>query len=162
MRDYKKIARVAISAVAVVAWCCFMFSMSANDGDTSQGLSDKVCVFFGAWLFPDLNTTQAVELMSHAVRKTAHFTEYAVLGMLALNLLHQLGLKLDRLPLAGIAWACCVVFAASDEIHQSFVPDRSPQITDVCIDAAGALLGVLAFAGVLALIARRRRRQGNG
>lgn len=44
-------------------------------------------------------------------------------------------------PLAA-AWAFCVAFACSDEFHQVFVDGRSAQIFDVCVDAAGALLGL--------------------
>lgn len=45
-------------------------------------------------------------------------------------------------PLAT-AWAFCVAFACTDEFHQVFVDGRSAQVFDVCVDAAGALLGVV-------------------
>ena len=37
-----------------------------------------------------------------------------------------------------IAWALAVMYSATDEFHQSFVPGRHPAVTDVMIDAAGA------------------------
>ena len=36
-----------------------------------------------------------------------------------------------------------IIYACSDEIHQSFVPERSPMITDVMIDTMGVMLGIL-------------------
>lgn len=36
-----------------------------------------------------------------------------------------------------------IIYASSDEIHQSFVPGRSPMITDIVIDTMGVILGIL-------------------
>ena len=36
-----------------------------------------------------------------------------------------------------------ILYAMSDEIHQSFSPGRSPKITDVCIDTLGIIVGAL-------------------
>lgn len=70
-------------------------------------------------------------------KKGAHFTVYAVLAVLLLR----------ALPpgrwVWSVAWALAVLYAASDEWHQSFVPGRHPQPTDVLIDAAGATAGLL-------------------
>ena len=43
----------------------------------------------------------------------------------------------------------CVLYAASDELHQYFVPDRAALVGDVVIDALGILPGV---AGVCLLV----------
>ena len=52
----------------------------------------------------------------------------------------------------GIAFAFAVLFALSDEWHQTFVPGRDGCVRDVGIDVVGAALA----AGTL--LARRRRR----
>jgi VanZ family protein len=36
-----------------------------------------------------------------------------------------------------------VLYAATDELHQSLVPSRYARVTDVAIDAAGAAIGVV-------------------
>jgi VanZ family protein len=41
-----------------------------------------------------------------------------------------------------IAFFLTVLYAATDEWHQSFTPERSPAIKDVCIDAAGGFIGL--------------------
>jgi VanZ family protein len=40
-----------------------------------------------------------------------------------------------------------VVFAVSDEFHQSFVKSRTPTVRDVLLDGAGALFGLLIGVG---------------
>jgi VanZ family protein len=72
-------------------------------------------------------------------KKGAHFTVYALLAVLFLRALPP-GRRVW-----AVAWALAVLYAASDEWHQSFVPGRHPQPTDVLIDAAGATAGLLLF-----------------
>jgi len=68
----------------------------------------------------------------------AHFTEYFILTALwAWALLPHLGLR--ALP---VAWLIAVVYAISDEWHQSFVPDRDSDPVDVLVDACGAAAAV--------------------
>lgn len=46
---------------------------------------------------------------------------------------------------AGVAWLLAVIYAVTDEVHQSFVPGRQPAVADVLVfDALGAALGLLA------------------
>jgi len=71
----------------------------------------------------------------YALRKVAHVTEYAILCVL---LLRAVGRELPALALG-------VAYAASDELHQHFVRGRHPSPIDVAIDAAGVLLGILAW-----------------
>ena len=50
------------------------------------------------------------------------------------------------------AWSMAVCYAATDEFHQWFVPGRSCEVRDVCVDGTGALIGCLAAAGIWKLI----------
>ena len=75
------------------------------------------------------------------LRKIAHFTEFALLGAVLLRLLRT---REARLPVAWLLSLACGIFAAClDELLQHFSPGRSPQLGDVCIDAAGVLTGTL-------------------
>jgi hypothetical protein len=69
------------------------------------------------------------------LRKLAHVGEYAVLGALLLR-------ALDR-PLPAVVLG--VAYAASDELHQHFVPGRRGSPVDVLIDTVGVAIGVLAW-----------------
>lgn len=65
--------------------------------------------------------------------KVAHFGAYAVLGALLAFAAHR-----SRAPLA-VAVVLGLLYGASDEVHQMFVPGRSPDVLDWAADAAGVL-----------------------
>jgi VanZ family protein len=67
------------------------------------------------------------------LRKAAHVGEFAVLGAL---LYRAFGREVPALA-AGVA------YAATDELHQSFVSGRHGSVVDVAIDAAGVAGGML-------------------
>jgi VanZ family protein len=73
-------------------------------------------------------------------RKIAHFCEYALLCFLWWR---PLTTRAGPKKAAVLALAICFVYAISDEYHQSFVPGRSPEASDVGIDTAGAALATL-------------------
>jgi VanZ family protein len=80
---------------------------------------------------PDLGT--GLGGWDTALRKVAHAGEYAVLGALLVRATGR----------AGLAVGIGVVYAVSDEIHQTFVAGRAGTPVDVAIDTAGVLVGVL-------------------
>ena len=43
----------------------------------------------------------------------------------------------------AVAWAVTVIYGATDEWHQSFVPGRTPDINDLLADAVGAFAAVM-------------------
>jgi len=69
------------------------------------------------------------------LRKCAHVTEYAILAFL---LARAVGRPMPAFLLG-------LVYAASDEFHQSFVSGRHASPIDVAIDSVGLLIGVLAW-----------------
>ena len=90
------------------------------------------------------------------LRKMAHMSEFALLGVLWETALVT-GTK-GRKSWHCVQSACtlCLLTAMVDETIQVFVPGRGSQVTDVWIDFAGACLGV-AIAAVLGWFLRRRR-----
>ena len=83
-----------------------------------------------------------IEDFNHIVRKNAHFIAYLVLGVLVINALKMSGIR--ELELLDWLWIC-MLYAASDEIHQLFVPGRSGEIRDVMIDSSGAAVGIVGY-----------------
>ena len=67
------------------------------------------------------------------LRKGAHVTEYAILGALLA--------RATRSPALAVLLA--VLYAVTDEVHQTFVEDRVGAPVDVALDTIGALIGVL-------------------
>jgi len=97
------------------------------------------------WLFPGM-AEDRLERIHQTVRKAAHLVEYAVLGILAWR-----AARFD--PAFGsfsprrkfwFALLFCMLYASTDEFHQSFVPARHPKVDDVLLDTCGSGLGLLA------------------
>lgn len=142
----------AVCLVAALAWMTLIFMMSARDATLSTQDSHRIGWLIGRWLiwgfqeWPAPRQYRFVENIDFFVRKTAHATEYAVLAALWTGVTAQ-GAKHRRcgwLP----AWGIAVVYAATDEIHQYFVPGRACRLMDVGIDSAGALAGCLLVWGI--------------
>ena len=74
------------------------------------------------------------------VRKLAHFTEYAVLGVL----MFVLFLRPDGGGRYFLPMGLCLASAAIDEGLQVFAVDRGPALRDVILDFSGACTGILA------------------
>ena len=91
-----------------------------------------------------LNRLLIAKMIDFPVRKCAHATEYAVLGVLILRTAYSFSEDSGKRSML-ICWCAGTAYAASDELHQLFVPGRSCQFRDVCIDSAGVLAGVLVF-----------------
>jgi VanZ family protein len=128
----------------VIVWMALIFSASA-DGLSLQR-SSRIIAPILRWLFPHL-ADDTVNLIVFIVRKCAHLTEYAVLALLAWRALRK-PLRDDPRPWrwreALIALGCVAAYAATDEIHQVFVPSRQGSPWDVLLDSTGAALGLLA------------------
>jgi VanZ family protein len=115
----------------LLGWMTLIFALSHQNKRHSSETSQWVLRFFTG-----LGLSEEIILrwqLSFYVRKLAHFSEYAVLYLLAR-------------PLIGSGWRSwlfCLAYAASDELHQAFVPGRGASPWDVLLDSAGALAGAL-------------------
>lgn len=74
------------------------------------------------------------------IRKLSHFSIYLLLAFFTTRLSK---LYVKRYFLIGIISS--IIYAASDEFHQSFTADRTPLVQDVVIDSIGALFGACLF-----------------
>lgn len=75
------------------------------------------------------------------VKKSGHMTGY---GLLASALWYAQNFDQKK---GWLAWVLAVVYALSDEFHQSFTPGRTPSLVDVFIfDGGGAAIGLSALA----------------
>ena len=99
---------------------------------------------FLLWLFPDLGESRLAAI-HFLIRKSGHFTEYAILALLARRTfvtssranIQRRWFELGLLLVTG--------YALLDEFHQSFVPSRTASIYDSAIDVAGGLTVLLIF-----------------
>jgi len=144
----------------VIVWMIIIFMFSARNADVSSQDSSRVGILAGRIFFRDFNDWDLQEQIAfaqkidHPVRKTAHATEYAILGMLLFGAVCQTGEQKRRTVV--LSWGIGTLYAATDEIHQIFVPGRSGQITDVMIDSSGVAVGVLFLLLLSGLVQRIR------
>ena len=98
------------------------------------------------------------QLPGHFWDKLVHFLVYAWLG--ALFLLPLADAQIERVTArAGVmAVGLATLYGAFDEIHQSFTPDRTPDLHDLLADSLGASLGVVLVLGLVTIWRRLRRR----
>lgn len=90
----------------------------------------------------------------YIVRKSAHFTEYLILGvLLALEFVNIVKGWFRRFV---EPWMLALFTAFIDETIQLFVEGRSGQVTDIWVDVAGAALGILI---TLAITGNRRGKR---
>lgn len=85
-------------------------------------------------------------LIDFVVKKGGHMAGYALLSMACLHGLT--GKNHPNRTRAAAAVAMAVLYAITDEFHQTFTPGRNASITDVGIDAVGATLGVLVWVAI--------------
>ena len=153
-----KIQRLLMTGVTIF-WMLLIFGMSGADGETSSGMSGAVCEWIADTVmedFEDYSPARQQEIISSMqfyVRKAAHMTEYAILAVLLPVTLAMYGVSERTLVWAGPL--LCVLYACTDEFHQTFVPARRGSPADVLIDSAGMRAGSL-----VGLAARRIRKRG--
>lgn len=115
--------RVLLYYVPIIVWCTFIFLLSSQSKIPG---SDTFALDF---LF----------------KKSAHMFVYGILYWLlfrAVNVERQE--KVFLLPLA-----MCLLYAATDEVHQGFTPGRNPTLRDVGYDFLGMVTALLRLRGLV-------------
>jgi VanZ family protein len=127
-----------------VAWMAviFMFSTIYFGEDTTYSFLDKLAILLRGGI-----SSHILWKIDFVLRKSAHVTEFMLLSYLWAGALAR-GENYPAGRAAAAALVISVVYAATDEYHQTFVPGRSGNVGDVLIDASGASLGaIIAWAG---------------
>lgn len=125
-----------------VAWMAAIFLVSGDENSADH--SSRIIGPVVRWVLPHLPQEQVDEVV-FVVRKGAHVTEYAILAGLfwfALRGPRTRGPRPWSWKHAGIAFLLVVLYAASDEWHQTMVPNRYGVPTDVMIDTFGGMGGL--------------------
>jgi len=142
IRKYK-----VIPWIPAVVWMILIFFLSAqpavNSNDLSKGVTKIIVEIIGKILPLNIEMSTANDLvaqLNHFVRKFAHFFAYMILGVLIAAAILKNGIQ--GYKAFAFSLGVCFIYAASDEIHQLFVPGRGCQFKDVMIDSAGAFVGI--------------------
>ncbi len=145
----KREGNLVVRWILVAVWAGVIFYLSSRSGldfGDRSGLLGLIRGVLDSWqavLFgPDVDI----------VSPLGHFCEYAVFGFLVTRALFP-SLSVKRS--IAVAIVICVLYAFSDEWHQSFVPGRECDIADVAVDACGTALGA-----AIAVFLQRRKQIG--
>ena len=123
-----------------------IFGFSSQTGEKSGTISRQVTEF----VTKDIEAIQKLETnekeivlkkIEHVIRKLAHFSLYTVVGILVMSLMTTY--KIEQIKRISISLLTGVLYAISDEVHQSFVPGRGAMFQDVLIDTLGVTFGIL-------------------
>ena len=132
----------------ILLLCTFfvIFGFSSQDGEASGGLSrnitNKILQISNKYnALGQEEKEQIANKTEKIIRKVAHFSIYTLVGLLLMGLLSTYKIKENWRMILSVLLG--MIYAVSDEIHQSFIPGRTPQITDIYIDTLGVVLGVL-------------------
>ena len=143
--------RRTVVLVLGILWQIFIFTQSMLTGEISSNQSG----FIVDILYPFVHNIGIPidgDNFSLLIRKLAHFTEYAILGLLWYNI-YTLFILNKFLPWIVVIHG--VLAATLDETIQRFTPNRSGELRDVFIDTLGVLTAVI----LILLIQKIRRKE---
>lgn len=152
-QKYRLFIHTAIT-ILIMAFIFYQSSLPAVLSSEMSGHLERIV----AWILG-----KPSESVTFAVRKAAHVTEFAALGIsLYCTVRDFLGLKYgtldssvpkncrtsqsvlsERMRNIILPWVIGTVYAVSDEVHQLFVEGRSCEVRDMLLDSAGVAAGVL-------------------
>lgn len=126
--------------VLCIIWMGIIFWFSAQPADDSTTMSNGVIAMLEEFFHIDMlhEGNLIYDTVSFLVRKAAHMSEYAILGMLVYGYVREARPK----QAFWIAFGVVCMYACSDEFHQLFVPGRTGKWMDVGIDTLGGFLGL--------------------
>ena len=141
-----------------------IFGFSSQDGEKSGSLSRRITEKIVP-LIPQIQKENEIEkenimnTMESIIRKMAHFSIYTAVGLLLMALVSTYNIKEKNRLIISLTTG--IIYSTSDEIHQSFVPGRSPMITDIVIDTMGVILGILLIILGKKIIKKYRKNKQN-
>ncbi len=158
----KRFLQFLVSCVPMALVMLLIFHFSSQEASVSSATSrsfiaDIFSVFPRFRALDDYQKMQIIGQAQFFVRKAAHFSIYATLGVLAILPSYIVFQKWGRAAIA--AWIVTLLYSAADEYHQTFVPGRSGEVRDVLIDSAGAALGIFVIFAIICLWKRHTRKQ---
>ena len=153
--------RKYIYLILVILWCAFIYILSDTPSKESNQTSKKIVETSAVETAKATNKIKltnidtkstawrkkVVEKWNYTIRKCAHGVIYFVLAILFYLFLISLGLDRKQAILWTIAF--CFLYSTTDEIHQTFVFERTGRIVDCIIDTMGAILGSISIYGLV-------------
>lgn len=151
-----------IPIIIVLAWMGVIFYFSHQNGNSSSKMSNGVTRWVVNTFIPNFSSltkteqTEVLKNTSFIIRKLAHYGEYAILGFFLFSAVYVFTDKEKILfPVASLLG---ILYAISDEFHQSFISGRAPSAKDVVIDSVGVLTAIFIL-GIFLSIKKIRKKK---
>ena len=154
----KKAIKIVLLLALAVAWMVCIYKLSGMNSSNSNGKSADILSIIIADALDvtndygitnshpsDAKIERASALMNTPMRKVMHASVYLVLAFFLMILLNIISDHKDYWLTLLIALVLSVVFAITDEYHQTFVAGRTGQAMDVIIDSIGAIVGLIIY-----------------
>lgn len=119
-----------IGVILIITLLILIFIFSSMNGFDSKNLTKGI-------LAKIMENSQD---FNHPFRKIMHAFIYFILGTLIFIVAGLFGMKNKKAMLLAIAIS--FLYACTDEIHQTFIDERTGQFSDVLIDTFGAFIGI--------------------
>lgn len=180
MKRQQRTWKVISAGILVVLWIGFIFANSLQTGENSGALSGTIVELIIESL-PQLTSWFTIDQLHFFLRKLAHFSEYAILGMwlwifwlqVTKNQVRQLSRAKYQAQTSRMLWSkkeyrtiisqtmtisllSGLLVALSDETIQTFIPARSGQVTDVWIDFMGIITAQIVLASICYIMNKRK------
>lgn len=154
-----ELIKITVTVLCIILTVTFIFSNSFDNKDKSNNKSNKIVEVIKPPADEVAKKITGKEIKSEVLnkytRKTAHFTEFAILGveLMILMLFIEKGItKLIFMPMfSGLLTAC------TDELIQSF-HGRSDMVSDIFIDFSGCAFGILITALIYLTIKKHKSK----
>ncbi len=150
--------------ILAIIWMGVIFMFSAQVSDESKSSSNKVTsavvntvISIKKENISEEKRQKIIEDKTFIVRKSAHFTEYFILGLILILYLQTKEKLAPKYIILAIIF--CVLYATSDEIHQLFVDGRSCKIMDILIDTCGSSLAILGFTSIYKITTNLKKQK---
>ncbi len=142
--------------ILTLLWMGVIFYFSSQTGDNSSQMSGTITKTVIRLFIKDYDTLpfqqqlEIYDVTSYIIRKTAHYSEYAVLAMFVYFSFFFFSKR--KYLNYSISLLIAILYAISDEFHQSFIANRMAAFKDVMIDSLGALTMILLIAVIESFI----------
>lgn len=128
--------------ILIIIISLIIFGFSAQDGETSGGISKAVITKIADIIKVKENIRNEFIIEGEKIiRKLAHFAIYTALGIFSMSFMKTFNLSNKKQALITLTWG--FLYACTDEIHQLFSNGRNASFLDVLLDTFGVAFGIL-------------------
>lgn len=119
----------------------FIFYMSgdSNSGQKSDFITTLILKFFNLFFLVPQSTINT-DFISFLVRKIAHISEYFILTLFFYIGFYENFKKISIKHILLVSVLLSIIYSITDELHQTFIPNRVGSYKDVIIDSMGSLI----------------------